>query len=346
MRSSGKQTSDRELGAYYGNWKLDLKTNTLSLNSAGRSLLGLSQEGSYGIGQLLRLVDLLCFEKAKIWLRMLGSGGLLEPVHLKVYTTAGHAIWIKLSGFQYTDHRRSAGLILGIIQDYTQHINEERITLSIVNHEIRTPLSVMKLNAQMIQRPGKGPFKVSQGYLARNIERHVDVVTRLLDQYLSDFGDNGKFQRLNLSVFDLNHLVLQVLVDVTMIHCQHKFIKKHSVQATVKADKYLIMQVLINYLTNAVKYSPKNSKITVEVCVNAGDIVVGITDQGEGVPPALEKRIFEQFFRTGRPCAKDTASRGLGLYLVKQIIERHQGSVWMKSGGEKGSVFFFSLPAH
>ena len=277
---------------------------------------------------------------------MLGSGGVLEPVQLKVYTTGSDTIWVRLSGFHYTDNRRSPGLILGIIQDYTQHVNEERITLSIVNHEIRTPLSVMKLSAQMIQLPGKDPFKVSHADLARNIERHVDWVTKLLDQYLSDSDDNGKLQRLNLSVFDLNHLVRQVLEDVTMIHCQHKFINKNSGQAMVRADKYLVMQVLINYLTNAVKYSPKNSEITVEVCVDARDIVVGIADQGEGIPAGLEKRIFEQFFRTGRKCSKDTASRGLGLYLVKQIIERHKGSVWMKSGGEKGSVFFFRLPSH
>jgi two-component system sensor histidine kinase VicK len=347
VQISSKRTTDREkLREYYGNWKLSLKTNALSLSSAARNLLGLRKENNYGIRQLLRLIDLQCFEKAKTWLRMLGSGGVLEPIHLKIHTTNSDAIWVKISGFHYTNHRRSPGLILGIIEDYTQHVNEERIILSIVNHEIRTPLSVMKLSAQMIQRPGKYPFKISHADLARNIEHHVDGVTKLLDQYLSDSGDNGKFQRLNLSVFDLNHLVRQVLKDLTMIHCQHKFINKSSDQAMVKADKYLVMQVLINYLTNAVKYSPKNSEITVEVCVDAREIVVGITDQGEGIPPGLEKRIFEQFFRTGRQCEKNTASCGLGLYLVKQIIERHKGSVWMKSGREKGSVFFFSLPSH
>jgi signal transduction histidine kinase len=344
---SGERTGDREqLREYYGNWKLCLETNALTLNSAAKDLLGLRQEDNYGITQLLRLIDLQCFETAKTWLRTLGSSGVLEPVHLKIYKTGSDAIWVKLSGFHYTDHRRSPGLILGFIEDYTQHVNEERITLAIVNHEIRTPLSVMKLSAQMIQLPGKDESRVSHADLARNIERHVEGVTKLLEQYLSDSGDNGKFQRLNLSVFDLNHLILQVLNDVTMIHRQHKFINKNSSQAMVRADKYLVMQVLINYLTNAVKYSPKNSEITVEVCVDARDIVVGITDQGEGIPAGLENRIFERFFRTGRQCAKDTASRGLGLYLVKQIIERHKGSVWMKSDGKKGSVFFFSLPSY
>jgi two-component system CheB/CheR fusion protein len=343
---SDKRISDREqVKDYCGNWKLCLRTNVLTLNSAARDLLGLGQKSNHSIRQLLRLIDLECFERAKVWIRMLSSGRGLEPIHLKIYTTGIEAIWVRLSGFRYTNDKRSAGLILGCIEDYTQHINEERIALAIVNHEIRTPLSVMKVSAQMIQLPGKDESRISHAGLARNIERHVEGVIKLLDQYLSNSGDNGKFQRLNRSVFDLNQVVRQVLNDLTMIHRQHKFINKNSGQAMVSADKYQVMQVLINYLTNAVKYSPKYSEITVEVCVDESDIVVGITDQGEGIPAGLENRIFEQFFRTGRH-AKDTAGRGLGLYLVKQIIERHQGSVWIKSGGEKGSVFFFSLPSN
>ncbi|WP_426670476.1 ATP-binding protein [Mucilaginibacter sp. McL0603] len=342
---SCKRISEREqIKDYYGNWKLCLETNALTLNSAARNLLGLRQDGNYDMRQLLRLIDLKCFERAKTWLRMLRSGGVLEPVHLKIYTPGIEPIWIRLSGFHYADQQRSPGLILGCIEDHTQYVNEERITLAIVNHEIRTPLSVMKLSAQMIQLPGKDESKVSHADLARNIERHVDGITTLLDQYLSNSGDDGRFQRLNLSVFDLNHLVRQVFNDLTMIHCHNKFINKTSVQAVVKADKYLVMQVVINYLTNAVKYSPKYSEITVDLCVGERDIVVGIADQGEGIPAGLENRIFDQFFRTGM--YKDTAGRGLGLYLVKQIIERHKGSVWMKSGKEKGSVFFFSLPFH
>jgi len=335
-----------ELRAYYGNWKLNLKTNLLFLSPTAKNLLGLIQENDYALRQLVRLIDLKSFEKAKNWIRMMGAGGVLEPIMLKTYTTDGTAIWIKLSGFYYTDHHESPGLILGIIQDCTQNVDEERISLSILNHEIRTPLSVMKLCAQFIQRAGKDPSKVSIPDLAGKIERQIEGVTKLLDHYLSDASDYSKFPALNLSVFDLNQVVLQVVNDLVMIHCQHKFINKNSGQTMVMADKHLIMQVLVNYLTNAVKYSPTNTAIKVEVYVDEGIIMVGVADQGQGVPSGLEKRVFEKFFRCNEPCERDVAGRGLGLYLVKQIIERHKGSVWMKNDGKKGSVFFFSLPLH
>jgi two-component system CheB/CheR fusion protein len=266
---------------------------------------------------------------------------------LKAYTANGALIWVKLTAFHYTNRLAQPALLLGIIQECTQRVNEEKITLSIVNHEVRTPLSVIKLCAQLIERADKGRYKIAHTDLAGKIERHVDGITKLLDQYLSDAVDSAKCPPLNLSVFDLYHLIGQVVNDLAMINYQHKFIVQNPGSAMVKADKYLITQVLLNYLTNAIKYSPKNTGIKVDVCVNEQDIVVCITDQGDGVPAGLEKRIFERFFQCETRCEKeDTASKGLGLYLVKQIVERHKGSVWMQNASEKGSAFFFSLPAY
>jgi signal transduction histidine kinase len=128
-----------------------------------------------------------------------------------------------------------------------------------------------------------------------------------------------------------------------MVSDSHRIIKEYeNIPETVFADRHRIEQVLINLLTNAIKYSPGNDHIVVSLYKTYQSLVVRIRDFGKGIPKSEQKSVFERFYRS-----KDTSARiagfGLGLYISKDIINRHQGEIWVESDSS-GSAFFFSLP--
>jgi len=233
-------------------------------------------------------------------------------------------------------------MILGTVEDITNVINDEREALAIVNHEIRNPLAVIKLNAQLLERTLISNKNFSSLSIASVILRRIDGITSVLNQYLSD----NDFQRQGDSsvAFDLAELIEETLVNFKMLHPDYNFFLQTLIKCPVKASRYQIGQVLVNYLNNAVKFSPKNSRISIVVNIGFSSIEVGVTDEGIGVPDGQEKRIFDRFFKINKVTDPKSSSSGLGLFLVKEIIEQYKGSVWMQKSRSGGSIFFFSLP--
>ncbi len=158
--------------------------------------------------------------------------------------------------------------------------------------------------------------------------------------------DDKRSPVMSLSVFDLNALVETMIGEMKTLHQAYRFCKQASQPVWVNADKYKIIQVLINYLTNAVNFSPSCSQITVEVINDDDNVTVAIRDQGVGVPAGQEQQIFQKFYRGDDKAVRQKNSKGLGLYLVKNIIRQHGGSVSAERGESGGSVFYFSLPVY
>ncbi len=112
----------------------------------------------------------------------------------------------------------------------------------------------------------------------------------------------------------------------------------------VLLDPKLIRQAYMNYLTNAIKYSPQNTTITLKISQTSTEIISEVKDEGLGIALSEQDRIFQKFFRASNTGKQDTDGNGLGLYLVKSIVESSGGKVWFKSVEGKGTSFFFSIP--
>jgi signal transduction histidine kinase len=113
---------------------------------------------------------------------------------------------------------------------------------------------------------------------------------------------------------------------------------------TVYADRSRIIQVLLNLLSNAYRYTPAGGKITVSVFPIDGAIQVDVADTGIGIPPDEQEKIFERFYRADHPQVRQQTGTGLGLPIARSLIELHQGKLWLKSRVNQGSTFSFTLP--
>lgn len=153
--------------------------------------------------------------------------------------------------------------------------------------------------------------------------------------------ESGKIQ-IDKTQFLLDDLVKEMIVEAETILTQHMITFLPCQPVTINADRDKIGNVIFNLLSNAIKYSPNNNTVEVKCEVTGSDVQVSVKDKGIGIDPENIGKLFERYFRVK---GDDSISGfGIGLYLSAEIIERHQGRIWVESELGKGSTFFFSLP--
>jgi len=212
--------------------------------------------------------------------------------------------------------------------------------IGVAGHELRTPITTIKGYLQLMEEyaePG-----ASKDFLGKAL-RQVNKLNRLV----SDLLDVSKIQagklQYNMIACRLEPLVKDSVETIRQIY------PTHSIECILPAEDFIISadgakieQVLINFLTNAVKYSPDNDKIVLSVKKDDDRILVSIKDFGIGIPQQHLEHIFHRYFRI--ESVNMVSGLGIGLYISKEIIRRHGGDSWAESKEGEGSVFYFSLP--
>jgi signal transduction histidine kinase len=237
-------------------------------------------------------------------------------------------------------------LILLAIED----ISERRITeklkddfIAVASHELRTPLSSIMLLTQALQLEAEKECNAdnieSLGILERQINRLSSIVDSFTDLYRVQTGK----LKLSKSSFEIDELadgVIAMLKGST----EHDLIKIGKSSKAVYADKDKIEQVLINFVTNAIKYSPKADKVEISIVEQENGMQVSVKDFGIGIAPENLSRVKERFFRVQDELSTQTQGLGLGLHIANEILLDHGGEMKIESSYGKGSTFSFFLP--
>jgi PAS domain S-box-containing protein len=232
---------------------------------------------------------------------------------------------------------------LGTFRDVTerkQREQMERTFIGMVAHELKNPLTTMKGYSQLIVRRGT----INPHALA-TITREADRAARLIDDLVDATRIDAGHLTLNLSKVEICSLVRTVVRQEHMLEPEHPIsinLPDGPIYGMWDPDR--IMQVLINLLTNAAKYSPAGSPIDVDVTEGAGSVTVSVRDRGIGIPPEALLHLFTRFFRA--PNARESSAKGigLGLYISKALITAHGGSMGVQSRQGEGVTFHFILP--
>lgn len=235
--------------------------------------------------------------------------------------------------------------ILIVISDITveKELEQQKEDLiGFVTHELRNPLANMALCAELMQDSiRENRIEETEEYLNKtrtNIKRLNTVVSELHD---ATKAGSGQLQ-INKELIHFETLVNDAIETVNHLHPGHTILKSGNAAVDVYADRHRLLQVLNNYLTNAIKYSPSGSKIMIDLSISDQNLVTSVKDFGKGIPSSKIPNIFNRYYRIENGTAKD--GLGLGLYLCREIIKAHNGNVWVKSEENVGSVFYFSLP--
>ena len=178
-----------------------------------------------------------------------------------------------------------------------------------------------------------------------SIEKQLNRLTRLLTELLDLSRIESGQLELNREEFSINELAIDVVQDVAYTNPKQQINLYHDLTCKVYGDKDRLGQVIINLLTNAIKYSPGADKIDITIERHDTDrVAVQVRDYGIGIDKKFHERIFERFFRAKGQEEQTYPGFGIGLFIAKEIIQRHGGSIYVASEKRKGSLFTFTLP--
>ena len=215
--------------------------------------------------------------------------------------------------------------------------------ISIASHELKTPLTSVKGYVQLLERSiDKGDVQTVKKHLLKaqtQLEKLNNLIADLLDISKIESG-KLKFNKQNFYIGDL----LKNLVEV-MSHSfpDYKIVINGQVKSCIFGDEMRIEQVIINFLTNAIKYSPGTSEVVINVREENERIYLGVRDYGIGIAPEQQKSLFEKFYRV-EETALHFQGLGIGLYISAEIIRRHGGTVGVQSTLGEGAEFYFEIP--
>jgi two-component system sensor histidine kinase/response regulator len=217
--------------------------------------------------------------------------------------------------------------------------------ISIASHELKTPLTSVKGYVQLLER------SVNRGD-TETVKKHLEkaqVQLEKLNSLIADLLDISKIEsgklKFNKKDFSIDALLDNVLEIMHQSNPTFKIIKKGKANCAIFGDEMRIEQVIVNFLTNAMKYSPGTEEIFITVNVKDDQLYVAVKDTGIGMLPEQLEYVFDKFYRV-----EETSQRfqglGIGLYISSEIIKRHGGEIGVQSTYGKGSEFYFTIPVN
>lgn len=242
--------------------------------------------------------------------------------------------------------------VVAIFNDVTEVRNIDKMKSSFVamaSHELRTPLTAIKGFVRTLL-DGEDYFTAQDRHEFHTIIDHeCDRLRRLIDDLLNTARiEAGESLKPNYTEFELLPLLEKAVMIQQQASSKHQVVLKvhNELPKTIIGDQDKLDQILTNLLNNAIKYSPGGGEVTVHAKNEGETILVGVQDQGMGIPREHLTKVFEKFHRVNNEDNRKIYGTGLGLYLVHHLVTRvHLGEIWCESEVGVGSTFWFRLPA-
>jgi signal transduction histidine kinase len=243
--------------------------------------------------------------------------------------------------------RQILGIVAALTDVTQQHELQEMKTdvMTLVTHELRTPLTAIQGMSEVLAQFDVEDKRRREMHLAINEE--AKRLSLMITEYLDISKLESGAQPLRLTAVRIGSLVERVLLllDPVAAQRQIKIVRQLAPNLPgLLADADLITQALTNLIANAIKYSPIKTEIVIESRADENTLIIDVTDHGYGIPAPSLTRIFEKFYRVPRVEDADVPGTGLGLALVREIVELHGGRVTVKSELGIGSTFSVRLP--
>jgi len=248
------------------------------------------------------------------------------------------------------DKNGDVKFFVGIERDVTMEKKVDQAKtefVSIASHQLRTPLSTIKWYVELLQDGSVGPLNQEQKNFLHEIsignERMVEFVNALLNVSRIEVGSFVvEPEPVNLIEFMKDEVHgSKPQIDIKKLKIKTDFDPSLPI---INLDPKLMRIVVTNLLSNSVKYTPEGGTITLGLKKQKNGILFSISDTGMGIPMGQQSKIFTKMFRADNVKAADTHGTGLGLYIVKSIVEESHGKIWFESKENKGTTFYVTLP--
>ena len=323
---------------------VDSDERILTFNQAAGSFLGidLSSTKGYAIQEVVRNADILRFLS-----RVLTGDG---PIEGEIVLHGPENKFLQLNGTLLQDiagNKIGALVVLNDITRLRQLENIRREFVANVSHELKTPVTSIKGYVETLQ---EGALDDKD-----NVQKFLDIVLKQSDHLnaivddllsLSRIEQDAESGEVQLTEENLGRILEAAVVDYELKAREReiKLMVNYGEEVMVKANSRLLKQAIGNLLDNAIKYSEPGKAVEVEATGNTDEVVIRVSDHGNGIAPEHLPRLFERFYRVDKGRSRELGGTGLGLAIVKHITQAHGGHVTVESSLGKGSIFTLHLP--
>jgi PAS domain S-box-containing protein len=243
---------------------------------------------------------------------------------------------------------------VSIFRDITHEVEVDRLKsefVATVSHELRTPMTSIRGYVDILLMGAAGAMSENQKHFLEIVKNNTERLNILVNDLLDISRIEAGRVTLSLQSVSMQEVAEEIVADTMRRSEEENKPMKVSIESDkdlprVMADPERIRQILDNMVDNAYNYTPAEGEITIFLHRENGDVQVDVKDSGIGIAVEQQDRVFERFFRGEDPLVLATPGTGLGLPIVKQLVEMHHGKIWMKSTGipGEGSMFSFTLP--
>ncbi len=267
------------------------------------------------------------------------EGDLLRP--------DGTTISVGITYAPLIDQGRLVNVIANVhdITHFREAQEAKSTFISVISHELKTPVSLIKGYASTLRREDAAWDPATIQTSLQVIEDEADRLAELIENLLEASRlQTGSF-RLEMGDVKLEQLAERVASDFRTQTDKHTLIVDFPPNfPVVRGDERRLRNVLDNLVNNAIKYSPAGGEVRIWGQARPDEVLVGVSDQGVGLPQDELERVFERFYRVNHDITRKTKGAGLGLYLAQAILEAHNGRIWAESTPGRGATFTFALP--
>ena len=233
-------------------------------------------------------------------------------------------------------------------RDITEKVLEDQRKkdfVSMVSHELKTPLTSISSYVQLLLRKARKDDDF-QFQALTIIQTQAEKMVSMIHDFLNVARlEDGKLH-LDREIFELQPLFKEISENAQLLSAKHTIKFKDCEGITLYADRNKIALVLINLVSNAIKYSPMGGKVIIGCKKQPGKVNIYVSDEGIGISKADQKKLFERFYRVTNDRVKAIGGFGIGLYLVAEILGLHNSQIQVDSQEEAGSTFYFDLEIH
>lgn len=333
--------------AAFGTWELQIENQQFIYSAMVAEIFGHPHDTVFTLADVRSQVNADDMQNIvlKAFHDAILTGKYLYEV--RIYWANGSLHWIRTQGIVVYNEKNEPSSLLGTIVDITESKADEirkNDFIAMASHELKTPLTSLKAYIQLLSKKlsGSGDSFVENALSKANYQanRMTDLIHGFLD--LSKL-EPGKL-KLKIQEFDINKLIAESIAEMGATGTHHVITFAQRDKLMVAADREKIGQVIGNFLSNAIKYSARGSKISITSQKDGNFAEVAVKDEGIGIRAKDQEKLFQRFYRVENERMKNISGFGIGLYLSSEIIQRHNGKIGVQSEEYKGSVFYFSLP--
>ncbi|WPP51690.1 PAS domain-containing sensor histidine kinase [Catalinimonas niigatensis] len=279
-----------------------------------------------------------------------------KDIEFRIYSLDDSVRWLRFNSFMYEEHsdqRIIAGMIENItdLKEHTHLLNKfaakKNAVLEILSHDLSRPLTNIQSLSGILADELK-PYNEKEidkiiGMIAESSKRGINLIRTFVQQEFLESAQ-AKLIKKRVNIVHECKMVMDQYQEEEQMVGKTFYFEASSDAISMRIDDAKFMQVINNLLSNAIKFTQEGGVITVRVLEEDDHVLITVEDDGVGIPKHLQEGLFDRFSKARREGLKGEPSTGLGMSIIKNIVEWHKGKIWFESKEQKGTIFYIKLP--